>query len=294
MPRRQFGGVGMMIERPGIGLTIRSAPRWSADGPHADRAVRFGQLYCTTTGIKECFAIQIAAAAPEHTGLGTGTQLGLAVARGIAEMTHQSDTAACQLAPKVGRGLRSALGVHGFDRGGFLVEGGKNTDRSISPLVARCDFPDDWHILLITPRDLVGMHSQDELQAFASLSRQAPDDHATEALCRLVLLGIIPALVAHDLDSFGEAVYDFNRRAGALFKAAQGGIYADPRIESIIKTIRLAGVTCVGQSSWGPTVFAIAQRESLLDLQGGMRMLGVANEQMVLTKACKHGVVIGA
>ncbi|MSQ95904.1 MAG: beta-RFAP synthase [Gemmataceae bacterium] len=294
VPRRQFGGVGLMIDKPGIELTIERADRFSAEGPLAERASQFAHSYCNSVGINDAFHLRVESAAPEHAGLGTGTQLGLAVARAIAELTDRRPRDAVNLARQVGRGVRSALGVHGFDSGGFLVEGGKLNERSISPLLARHDFPADWHILLITPRDLVGTHSRRELDAFAAIAKQPQDDRTTEALCRLVLLAILPALTERDLKTFGKAVYDFNRRVGEMFRSAQGGLYAHPRIEAIIKLVRLTGIHCVGQSSWGPTVFAIASQEKLLDLCNGLRVMGVAEDQLLLTTACNHGAVVSA
>src|SRR5260370_28354737 len=39
IPRRTFGGVGLMIEQPGVELTVRRAAAWSARGPQADRVL---------------------------------------------------------------------------------------------------------------------------------------------------------------------------------------------------------------------------------------------------------------
>ena len=51
--------------------------------------------------------------------------------------------------------------------------------------------------------------------------------------CRLVLLGMLPALVERDFDSFGEALYDFNRRVGEMFRPWQGDLYAHPRVSAV-------------------------------------------------------------
>jgi predicted sugar kinase len=73
----------------------------------------------------------------------------------------------------------------------------------------------------------------------------------------LVLLGILPALAEHDLAAFGEALFDFNRRVGEAFAPIQGGAYASPAVEELVGYLRGAGVRGVGQSSWGPVVFAV-------------------------------------
>src|SRR5262249_35136039 len=69
--------------------------------------------------------------------------------------------------------------------------------------------------------------------------------------------GMLPALHERDLAAFGEALYEFNRRVGEMFRPIQGGIYASPETEAIVHWFRDRGVKGVGQSSWGPTVFAV-------------------------------------
>jgi beta-RFAP synthase len=291
IPRRQFGGVGLMIEKPGIELTVEKADKWSAEGPLADRALHFARLYCNHTGDTDKFRIQIEAAAPEHVGLGTGTQLGLAIALAICnpyELIGMGST----LADDIGRGIRSQIGVYGFDHGGLIVEGGKASGEVRAPLLFREYFWDDWSILLIVPHGLQGAHGKREVDAFAELADRGCDDHATEALCRVVLLSLIPALKEHDLPTFGEALYDFNCRAGAMFASAQGGIYAHPRVEKTVKFLRGAGVKGVGQSSWGPTVFAIVESERIAELREWLiQKGGIASAEITATRAWNQGKV---
>jgi beta-ribofuranosylaminobenzene 5'-phosphate synthase len=289
--RREFGGVGLMIERPGIELTVDPAKAWSAAGPLAQRALHFARTYCDAVGIEEAIQLRVESAAPEHAGLGTGTQLGLAVARAIAELTDRRERDASTLARCVGRGRRSAIGVHGFELGGFLVEGGKTSDAAISPLLLRHDFPDDWHILLVTPRDWQGSHGRREIEAFSDLATQERDDRSTETLCRLVLLGLLPALMERDFPAFGEALYDFNRRAGEMFQPAQGGLYAHPRIEEIVKILRGAGVKGVGQSSWGPTIFAVVAAEQMTEIPDWLiGKKGIKPDEIIVTPARNRGL----
>jgi beta-ribofuranosylaminobenzene 5'-phosphate synthase len=293
LPRRHFGGVGLMIERPGIDLTLESAASWSAEGSLAERAHGFAKRYCTALGIDASFHLRVADAAPEHAGLGTGTQLGLAVARALAEITQQSVRDAVTLARLVGRGRRSALGVHGFAAGGFLVEAGKRDPDAIAPLVGRWDFPAEWSVLLIVPRGTQGTHGTRELDAFADLSRRPADDRTTEILSRIVLLGLIPALLERDLPTFGEALYDYNRRAGAMFQPVQGDFYADPRSAAIVKAVRGLGIPGVGQSSWGPAIFAIVATDRAADLREWLvNKMRLTPEEIMLTRASQQGAVV--
>src|SRR5439155_14442556 len=89
IPARHFGGVGLMVRAPALRIVVHGADRWSAVGPLADRA-----LLCARTVSPALasffqapppgpFHIEIEQAPPEHHGLGSGTQLALAVARAV-------------------------------------------------------------------------------------------------------------------------------------------------------------------------------------------------------------------
>jgi beta-ribofuranosylaminobenzene 5'-phosphate synthase len=283
---RHFGGVGLMLQEPGIDLTITPATAWSATGPNGPRALSFARHFCASLSLAQSFRLHVERCPPEHVGLGTGTQLGMAVARALALAIGQADMDTAQLAAHVGRGLRSALGIHGFAQGGFLVEGGKAPHTLIAPLVCRQPFPADWHIVLIVPRGVQGAHGSDEKQAFAQLATALP---RTEALCRLVLLGMIPALVERDLDAFGEALYDFNARAGEMFAPWQGGRYAHPHTASLIQSLRARGLRAVGQSSWGPTVFAIAGAAEAREVRAALLRDVYSPDEVIVTQAANTG-----
>ena len=86
-----------------------------------------------------------------------------------------------------------------------------------------------------------------------------------------------PAAATGDCTRFGEAVYRYGRLAGSCFAAVQGGPFANPAIERLVETIRGEGVAGVGQSSWGPTVFAITPNQP-------------AAERLATALRNKHGI----
>ncbi len=259
IPARRYGGVGLMIDTPGIVLRVDPAKEWSAEGPLADRALAFARRMVTSLGKVDIppRRILLEAAPREHVGLGTGTQLGLAVARALAA-SWDVEMPIHQLAHHVGRGLRSALGIHGFGKGGFLVEAGKSAHEVLSPLVARVEWPAEWRVVFAVPNHIEGRHGGEERSAFARLHSSVA---TSEALSRLVLLGMLPALIERDLEAFGEAVFDFNSRVGEMFASVQGGPYASAAVAGMVDLLRRAGARGVGQSSWGPGVFAIVGDE---------------------------------
>lgn len=250
---RAFGGVGLMIDAPAVVVTARLADSWRFEGRHASRAQAFAMKFMRTLSEDEQrpFQLLVEQCPEEHTGLGVGTQLGLAVAKALAVATGHGDWSSVELALRVGRGERSAIGVHGFDRGGLLVEAGKREGDTVAPLIALVALPPTWRVVLLRP-PAPAWHGDRERAAFAAAS-----SGESEALRRLTEAAILPAAQAGDSAAFGDAIHEFNRRAGEPFAAVQGGPYASPAIAELIAELRRLGIRGVGQSSWGPTVFAI-------------------------------------
>lgn len=250
---RQFGGVGAAIDAPGLRLTISGCERLQAAGPRAERALEFARRAAAAwqlAGEPHC-RIEIEAAPPAHAGLGSGTQLGLAVAAGLNAFLQRPPQAAAELARAVGRGARSAIGLHGFAQGGLLVEGGKLQSAEISPLVARLDLPAAWRFVLLVPRRQAGLSGEAERRAFERLP--AVPVEVTDRLAGEALTHLLPAAAEADFGEFAAALHRFNRLAGECFAAAQGGPFLRPDLVELLQGCGLEGV---GQSSWGPTVFA--------------------------------------
>src|SRR5262249_9044132 len=82
---RHFGGVGAMIDTPGLRLRISSAERFSVVGSLAERARQAAERMVHEGGLDKLpnCQIDVTSAPAEHAGLGTGTQLTLAVVAGL-------------------------------------------------------------------------------------------------------------------------------------------------------------------------------------------------------------------
>ena len=175
----------------------------------------------------------------------------------------RDNASAEELASLVGRGERSAIGVHGFFHGGFIVEAGKSPDSTLSPMVMRHAFPESWRIVIIRPRSLEGLAGEREIEAFKKMpSIPIP---VTAEMSRLVLMGLAPGILEENLDLFGESLYQLQQTVGNCFAEAQGGVYAHPLLDDIVRFIRAAGIKGVGQSSWGPTLYAVLPDEASAD-----------------------------
>jgi beta-ribofuranosylaminobenzene 5'-phosphate synthase len=296
VPARHFGGVGLMVQAPGMRITVRPASAWSAEGPLAGRALdyarRFAQAVLPASGPPQHLLIEHCP--PSHAGLGTGTQLALAVGRAMTAAWGLPGFDEVELARRLGRGRRSALGIHGFAQGGFLVEAGKHDMDTIAPLVAHRPFPEDWRLVLVLPRHDQGLHGRDEAQAFQHLHGQGTALARTDTLCRLVLLGMLPALAERDGQTFGEALYEFNCLVGEAFAAVQGGVYASPRTAEWVTFIRQQRIRGVGQSSWGPAVFAVTADEAQAhDLMSRLQhRFALDPAELVSTPPCNTGAAL--
>ena len=223
--------------------------------------------------------------------MGVGTQLSLAVARALLKLAGLPDPGPSELARLTGRGARSGIGLHGFQHGGLIVDGGRKREGGVPPLLARASFPEEWRILIVQPPGTSGLHGSDESQAFARLP--AISRGAIDALCRLVLIEILPAVIEHDLETFGAALGELQERVGASFAPAQGGVYATPQAALIVNELKNLGFAGTGQSSWGPTIYAFsAMPGDEIDLLADQlrARVGLDRSAVFCTRAANHGV----
>ena len=116
----------------------------------------------------------------------------------------------------------------------------------------------------------------------------------TAELCHEILLTLLPAAAEHDVVRFGQAVYALNRRVGECFAAAQGGVYADPLLQDVVTFVRAQGFEGVGQSSWGPTLFAVTRdADEAAGLAGMIRArFAFAPDEVIITSANNDGATI--
>src|SRR4051812_44332280 len=83
---RCFGGLGAAIPSPSLLLEATLAGQVSAEGPDAARAIEFARRFLENRNLTGGAHLRIHRAIPSHSGLGSGTQLGLAVARALADL----------------------------------------------------------------------------------------------------------------------------------------------------------------------------------------------------------------
>lgn len=255
---RRYGSLGLALEELATTVTVRADETVTAEGPQSERAEAFARAALRALDIRCGVRVSIRQAVPEHAGLGSGTQLALAVGAAIARLFNLAWTPR-EIAGALGRGGRSGIGLGAFEHGGFVVDGGRGRQDAPPLPIARLAFPAHWRLVLIFDPNHVGLHGETEKQAFAALPA-FPEAQAAH-LCRLALMQALPALTEADIAGFGAAVSEIQRTVGDHFAPAQGGRFASPRVARALDWLDANGAAGVGQSSWGPTGFALVDSD---------------------------------
>ncbi len=253
---RRFGGIGLAISNLGTSLSIRRAQHSEVSGPESARVQQYLHTMERSLAYDGGHAVKVLQTVPAHAGLGSGTQLALAVASGIRRL-HNLPLEIEEDALRLGRGARSGIGIGLFHRGGLVVDGGHSKHSRAAPIVSHLPFPEHWRILVVLDQQRRGVHGLDEVSAFGTLAPMSEADAAW--ICRLVLMKALPGLAEQDIVSFGAAIKELQARLGAYFAQAQGGnAFTSHAVAGVLAALDAAGAHGVGQSSWGPTGFAFA------------------------------------
>jgi beta-RFAP synthase len=257
---RRFGSLGIALDLPRTKLTMARGQGLSAQGPDSGRALASVRSLLQHFGIEGGVHVRIDTAIPEHIGLGSGTQLSLGVGVAFARLFGlRSDPWA--LARVLHRGARSSIGIASFELGGVILDGGRGGLDRPPPVVSRLPFPEAWRVVLIFDRSRRGLHGSAEAEAFCRLPPFPPDRAAH--LCRLVLMGALPALVEEDFQEFSASIAELQRITGDHFAPLQGGSrFSSGAVAGVLDWLTAEGIAGVGQSSWGPTGFALLESEA--------------------------------
>lgn len=260
---RRFGSIGLAIDEPVTTLVVERSTRDAATGAEAQRALRALSRLKTALHISSNYRVRVEHAIPAHSGLGSGTQLSLAIGAALSAL-EELDLSSTQIGQMLNRGARSAIGMAAFERGGFVIDGGKRDASAPPPVVVQTAFPSAWRILLVFDRARLGVHGAQEATAFDNLNPMPETD--TGRLCRLTMMQLLPALADCDLASFGSAISEIQTLVGRQFAAAQGGgMWASPAVERLVGKLAEHGAVGIGQSSWGPTGFAFVDSQAAAD-----------------------------
>lgn len=267
---RVDGGVGIALEEPSIILEVVTIDEGiMVEGDDSNRALHVAEKIMKDHDLRRGLHIKILEKYDDHIGLGFGTQLSLGIAFAITRL-YEINTSIRDLARIVGRGGTSGIGVAAFESGGFIVDGGHTFGASKqkqsflpssaskappSPIISRLDFPDDWLIVLATPKLSQRIHGSIEVELF---SKYCPIPIGeVQAISHIILMKLLPSLVEKDIAEFGDAISSIQDIG---FKKIEVKLQSD-RVRKLMKTMTEVGAYGVGLSSFGPTIYSFTDSE---------------------------------
>ena len=257
---RRFGSVGLVLD--GLDTVVELAEsdsdRFEAfDGGDAAlaRAIAHVRTLRDATGTTAPVRLALRTATPMHAGLGSGTQLALAVGTAFSRL-FDLDLTSAAIAQRLGRGARSGVGIAGFDHGGLLVDGGPRADGTPAALLAHLALPAPWRVIVALDPRVQGLSGAAERAALAGLP-PLPSELSAE-ICHEVLMRLLPGAAGAEFEAFAAGVTRMQRLLGDHFAPAQqGSRYTSAAVARLMNWLAEHVTAGVGQSSWGPTGFAI-------------------------------------
>ena len=246
-------------------------PRTIVEAKEADSFVLHGtgeEARVYAQRILEAFQLKsaevtIRQVAPRHSGFGSTTQLSLAIGRAVTK-AYGLNPSLFDLVKALKR--TSTGGMYTFQHGGFVVSGGFRVkpdekiflrdEPFVPPLIFRSDFPESWRFVLIRPREAPkSPDGEAEEEAFKELQKHEAPKELTQRAYFLLAAKLLPALIEKDAQAFGSALTEIQVTVGRIYLPVQGSVF-NPASQWLIPILKRSGALGIGQSSWGPTVYA--------------------------------------
>ncbi|MCL7414812.1 MAG: beta-ribofuranosylaminobenzene 5'-phosphate synthase [ANME-2 cluster archaeon] len=258
---RVDGGVGLTLDDPSMRLSAEETNEGVFVTGSGDlKRIKTAAELLIPQG--EGIHIKVEQPYSAHVGLGSGTQSALAAGWAV-NLMFGLGLSVREVATKVGRGGTSGIGVESFEHGGFIVDGGHRfADKGVfspsaasrlppGPVLFRHDFP-AWPLVVAIP-DRKGASSQREVDIFKEYCPVPLGE--VQAVSHIILMNMLSALIEADMQGFGDAI---NRIQEVGFKQREVGLQNE-EVRHCMDIMREQGAYGAGMSSFGPTVFALAE-----------------------------------
>jgi beta-ribofuranosylaminobenzene 5'-phosphate synthase len=289
---RFFGGLGVGINRPNVILEAQKSVSLAITGEENERVKELVNDFIKAYNLETNVSINVKQSIPEHVGLGSGTQLSLAIATALSRL-FDIKASVLELSQSMGRGQRTSVGTTIFEKGGFVVDGGKSISNKTFPAtIFRQPFPQDWVFVVVIPEVKKGLSKSAENAAFKALAPMKSED--VGRICRLTMMKLLPSLVERDIRSFGEALTQIQIVIGNYFAEVQGGTYSSKIVAEGIKLMQRLGAYGTGQSSWGPAFYGLTQKSRAKEIETMIKTFLKKNVggQVFVAKANNRGAYI--
>ncbi|MGR9051120.1 MAG: beta-ribofuranosylaminobenzene 5'-phosphate synthase family protein [Gammaproteobacteria bacterium] len=256
---RYFGSIGVALNEICTLVSITASDRFRVSGESAERASICSRLFFEVLNVPDTVHVNVENAIPEHIGLGSGTQMSLAVGVGLSRYYGLGLTVR-DVAQLADRGKRSGIGIGVFEQGGLVVDGGRGEQTVTPPVLSQLPIPEAWRFILVFDARGQGFHGHQEIKAFEALP-PFPEQEAAR-LCYLLMMQCLPAVVENDIVKFGDVISELQRSVGGYFAGAQGGVFTSPEVAEAMAWLAGQGAVAIGQTSWGPTGFCACPDEA--------------------------------
>jgi beta-ribofuranosylaminobenzene 5'-phosphate synthase len=274
---RRYGGAGFMLDSPRT--QVRVAAR-SGNHPSTFQGFSEEQRLAIEKALSNLamkaelpgFDMEAVELPPAHCGLGSTTAIVLSVLAGLRE-TARLPVSDHDLQEASGRGGASGVGVHGFFRGGFVVDSGHASANSTEFLPSRATMPEsiplpttflaipsDWTFALVL-LDAEGISGSREVEFF----RAHTPLERNEVLESLALLyhGVVPAVAGADIQLLKEALRGIHAWG---FKRIELEAQSET-VRDAFDALNSLADCAVGLSSIGPMLYVIAGETENATLQ---------------------------
>ena len=297
---RRYGSIGVTLSDPCTEITVSRNHQLNIQNASCELEKKiskyvknFSEHFQTDSNVSICLHNSI----PEHKGLGSGSQLALAIATALANLNGLKTTVR-DLSKIMGRGQRSSIGIQSFQRGGLIIDSGKELDMNGIPGVEppetlfRLDFPDNWKFVIVVPDEKQGLSGDQEKMAIGKLR---PSKGISEKICRLVMMQLLPSFLSRDIEKFGSALSSIDHLTGLFFKPVQGGIYSEKLSYKLTDHLLDSGAYGTGQSSWGPAIYGLTlenESELVADKMRSCLQKNHIKGNVLIASACNKGAEI--
>ncbi len=307
---RVDGGIGLMLDRPNVVFEASNdsdefqikANKYYRESIEVinEKASRVFKAFNISN---KNFRFNLRRYYPSHVGLGSKTQLSLAVALAIA-ILKKKEISIRTLTKIVGRGGTSGIGWKGFEEGGFILDAGHDfgkgkekesflpssasQDANPALTILRYPIPENWRFVLVIPNVKKGAYGDEEVSIFQNCT-PIPKEEVNE-VSHQILMKILPGIIKNDLECFGQGL---KRIQNIGFKKIEISMQ-DQIVKDLLTFFEEYGTKAHAMSSFGPSVIAITESdEEALEVKKAVEeKLGRNGEHIYLSKPNNNGAKV--
>ena len=267
---RVDGGIGVALNYPNIILEASSLKNDDIivkNGYNSELIYDIAKNVFKHLEIDGGIEFNLISSIPSHVGLGSKTQLSLAIAFAINYLFNKRKTG-FELARIVKRGGTSGIGVNVFQKGGFILDAGhtfgkdkqKNSflpsrasDAPPPPALLHYAVPENWQFVIALPNIHDEIEGLKEINVFKNTCPITEQE--VGAVSRLILMVLLPGLYEKNIEVFGKGLSELQKVG---FKKHE--VNLQPMIiKDLIEFMTDNGAYGSGLSSFGCTTYGLVE-----------------------------------